>query len=161
MYPAYTQLVAKRSSPSICDARATGCILLSKKDIIQRNKKTWEKILKSEQVKIRRTIPHIASSHPLKGKKRPQNTQTTVIFAPFFLSYFLFFTPCFPLQILLHKKNANLWHFDFTALKNYFRRMQVFFAASAQCWPKYKIIPTKRGSAVTITVGFVGLMVSI
>ena len=26
--------------------------------------------------------------------------------------------------------------------------------------PKYKIIPAKRGSAVTITVGFVGLIVS-
>ena len=28
MYPAYTQLVAKWSSPSICDARATGCDVL-------------------------------------------------------------------------------------------------------------------------------------
>ena len=133
-------------------------ILLSKKDKIHRYEKNGEKILKSEQVKIRRTIPHIASSHPLKGKKRPQNTQTTVIFAPLFLSYFLFLTPFFPLQILLHKKTLIC---DIFILKKYFRRMQVFFAASAQCWPKYKIIPTKRGSAVTITVGFVGLMVSI
>ena len=60
--------------------------------------KTGQKILKSEQVKIRRTIPHIASSHPLKGKKRPQNTQTTVIFAPFFLSDFLFWPHFFPFK---------------------------------------------------------------
>ena len=125
--------------------------------------KTGQKILKSEQVKIRRTIPHIASSHPLKGKKRPQNTQTTVIFAPFFLSYFLFLPHfCyFSLQMLLHKKTTLifLYFYFFLKKKNYFCRMQVFFAA--QCWHKYKIIPTKRGSAVTITVGFVGLMVSI
>ena len=30
MHPAYIQLVAKCSSPSICDARATGCIDTSK-----------------------------------------------------------------------------------------------------------------------------------
>ena len=74
---------------------------------------------------------------------------------------FSFFYPMFSPSNTFTQKNADLWHFYFTALKNYFCRMQVFFAASAQCWPKYKIIPTKRGSAVTITVGFVGLMVSI
>ena len=77
--------------------------------------KTGKKILKSEQVKIRRTIPHIASSHPLKGKKRPQNTQTTVIFAPFFLSYFLFLTPflLFSSSNTFTQKKTTLilWHF--------------------------------------------------
>ena len=104
-------------------------ILLSKKDIIQRNQKHGEKILKSEQVKIRRTIPHIASSHPLKGKKRPQNTQTTVIFAPFFLSYFLFLIPFLqssPSNTFTQKNNADFVTFLFFNLKKN-RRMQAFF----------------------------------
>ena len=82
--------------------------------------KTGQKILKSEQVKIRRTIPHIASSHPLKGKKRPQNTQTTVIFAQFFLSYFLFFTPFllfFPSNAFTQKNNADFFIFLFFNFK--------------------------------------------
>ena len=135
-------------------------ILLSKKDKIHRYEKMGKRYWKVNKWRSDGLSPILPLPTHSKGR-RGHKTHRQQLYLLHFSCHIFFFDPIFSPSNTFTQKNADLWHFYFTALKNYFRRMQVFFAASAQCWPKYKIIPTKRGSAVTITVGFVGLMVSI